>query len=212
MTGSSRTPSWTTYRDSIGDRSELFRVLSAQWSPQKALYLGSYLDLSPSTAIGSVTYVDTDRRAARYFADSALVASELQEGKLPGAGMEIKFIQSDFTQDLPLPRASFDLVISLYTGPAWDGCRQYLAPNGLFLANASHGDASLAALDPSLRLEAAIIARDSRYRLDTENLDRYLIPKRPAAADPDTIRRQGRGIAYTKPAFAYLFRSVGSEA
>ncbi len=47
------------------------------WHPTRALYPGNYLDLSPSTAIPSVTYVDTDRRAARYFADEAFVAAEL---------------------------------------------------------------------------------------------------------------------------------------
>ena len=31
----------------------------------------------------------------------------------------------------------------------------------------------------------------------------------PAAADPDLVRRSGRGIAYTRSAFAYLFRKCG---
>jgi SAM-dependent methyltransferase len=199
-------PSWTTYRDSIGDRSGLFAVLSKALHPARALYPGSYLDLSPSTAIPSVTYVDTDRRAARYFADDALVAADLEGRTLPGAGTDVAFLHLDYTKPLPLPAASFDLLISLYAGPVWEHCRQFLAPGGRFLANTSHGDASLAALDPILRLAAAVHQRGGSYRLDTENLDSYLIPKRPSAADPETIRRQGRGIAYTKTAFAYVFR------
>ncbi len=202
------TPSWITYRDSIGDRSGLFGALSTMWHPTKALYPGSYLDLSPSTAIPSVTYVDTDRRAARYFADDALVAAELQGRTLPSAGADIAFLHTDYTKPLPFPPASFDLLISLYAGPVWESCRQYLSPQGWFLANTSHGDASLAALDPTLRPAAAVHQRAGKYSLDTENLDSYLIPKRPSAADPDTIRRQGRGIAYTRTAFAYVFKSV----
>ncbi len=203
-------PSWTTYRSSIGDRSGLFGAVSTAWHPTKALYPGSYLDLSPSTTIPSVTYVDTDRRAARYFADEALVTAELQGRTRSGAGTDIAFLHADYAKPLPIPAASFDLLISLYAGPVWEHCRQYLSPRGLLLANTSHGDASLAALDPALRLVAAVHQRGDKYRLDTANLDSYLIPKRPSAADPDTIRRQGRGIAYTKTAFAYVFRAVGN--
>ncbi|MGB3762666.1 MAG: hypothetical protein WA966_05530 [Ornithinimicrobium sp.] len=203
-------PSWATYRSSIGNRSDLFAALTSAWSPTKALYPGSYLDLSPSTALPSVTYVDSDRRAARYFADKALLTAELQGRTLPGAGTDITFLHADYTKPLPIPQASSDLLISLYAGPIWEHCRQYLSPQGLLLANTSHGDASIAALDPALRLVAAVHHRADKYRLDTADLDSYLIPKRPSAADPDTIRRQGRGIAYTKTAFAYVFEPVGN--
>ncbi len=205
-------PSWTTYRSSIGDRSGLFAAVSSAWHPTRALYPGSYLDLSPSTAIPSVTYVDTDRRAARYFADEALVTAELQGRTRPGTDTDLAFLHADYTKPLPIPAAGFDLLISLYAGPVWDHCRQYLSSRGLLLANTSHGDASLAALDPTLRFVAAVHQRADKYRLDTANLDSYLIPKKPSAADPDTIRRQGRGIAYTKPAFAYVFETVGKPS
>lgn len=204
--GEHSAPSWTTYRDSIGDRSGLFGALRAAWHPSKALYPGSYLDLSPSTAIASVTY--NDRRAARFFANKALVTAELENRTLPGAGADIAFLHMDYTEPLQLPMGGFDLLISLFACPVWEHCRQYLSPGGLLLANASHGDASLAALDPALHLVAAVHEQDGIYQLKTENLDSYLIPKRPAAADPDTIRRQGRGIAYTRTAFAYVFKAA----
>ncbi len=201
-------PSWTSYCDSIGDRSGLFLAVARAWAPTRALYPGSYLDLSPSVAIASVVYVDTDRRAARFFADQALVAAELEGRAQDGAGTDVQFLHADYTGALPLTDGSFDLLISLYAGPVWDHCRRYLEPGGLLLANASHGDAGLAALDPSLHLVAAVQHRDGVYRLDTSNLESYLVPKKPANADADLIRRQGRGIAYTKPAFAYVFRSA----
>ncbi len=205
-------PSWATYRTSIGDRSGLFAALRERWHPAKALYPGSYLDLSPSTAIASVTYVDTDRRAARYFAGGPLVAAELQGRTLLGAGTEVAFLHMDYTEALPLPPRGFDLLISLFAGPVWEHCSHHLSPDGLFLANASHGDASLAGLDPALQLVAAVHQRDGRYRLDTEALDSYLLPKRPATADPELIRRQGRGIAYTRTAFAYVFARAEPHA
>ena len=199
-------PSWATYRESIGDRSGLFAAVAGDWAPTRALYPGSYLDLSPSTAIESVTYVDTDRRAARFFASEERVAAELEGRTRPGAAVDVTFLHADYTTNLPLPAAGFDLLVSLYAGPVWDHCQQHLSPGGLFLANTSHGDASLAALDPRLALVAAVLHHGDDYRLDREALDTYLVPKKPAAAEPDLIRDSGRGLAYTRTAFAYVFR------
>lgn len=210
MTPEGRTPgraspaSWTTYRSSIGDRSALFAAIAQAYGSTRALYPGSYLDLAPSTAIATVTYVDTDRRAARFFADEARVRAELEGRTPPGFTPEVRFWHLDYTRQLPLPDADVDLLISLYAGPVWDHCHRYLAPRGLLLANTSHGDACLAALDPRLELVAAVHHREGRYRLDDSALDGYLRPTRPA--DADRIRAQGRGIRYTRSAFAYLFR------
>ena len=68
-----RLATWSQYRGSIGDRSGLFAALADSVPIQRALYPGSYVDLSPSTSIRSVAYVDTDARAARFFADADLV-------------------------------------------------------------------------------------------------------------------------------------------
>lgn len=201
-------PSWATYRQSIGDRSGLFAAVEHRWAPTRALYPGSYLDLSPSTAVASVTYVDTDRRAARYFADETLVAAELAGRTRDGAGTQVRFLQADYRTALPLPAAGFDLLISLYAGPVWDHCGQHLAPGGLLLANTSHGDASIAAVDPGLHLVAVVQHRADGYHLDTGSLETYLQPKDPAAADPEDVRRRGRGVRYTRTAFAYLFRWI----
>lgn len=195
---------WETYRNSIGDRSGLFRALRLTWGVSKALYPGSYLDLSPSVAIEDVTYVDLDRRAERFFADRKLVAQQLKDAGVTGRSLE--FIRADYAQGLPLARGAFDLLISLYAGPVWDNCAGYLTGGGLLLANNSHGDASIAALDPRLSLIAAVQADGAQFRLDTDALDRYLIPKKPEHADLDRIRSQGRGIGFTRTAFAYVFR------
>ena len=100
-----------------------------------------------------------------------------------------------------------DLLISLFAGPLSDHARRYLRPGGWLLANSSHGDASLAALDPTLRLVAVAHARGGHYRVTTDRLEEYLVPRRPEMADADRIRSSGRGIAYTRTAFAYLFQT-----
>jgi len=202
-----RRATWSQYRETIGDRSGLFQTLVVRWPVARALYLGSYVDLSPSTAISSVTYVDTDARAARFFADTDQVRAELAGRRHAGAGTDVRFLAADYTQSLDIADASMDLLISLYTGPVWEHARRYLKPNGLLLANTSHGDASLAALDDALRLVAVVQQREGRYRLLVDGVEEYLVPKRPESADADRIRASGRGIAYTQTAFAYVFQS-----
>lgn len=197
---------WTSYRRSIGDRSSLFAELVAGFGVVRALYPGSYLDLSPSTAIRDVLYVDSDRRAARFFGDQARVVEELAGRVQYPEPPLVRFAPLDYRVDLPLPEASADLVISLYAGLVWDSVARYLRPGGLLLANNSHGDASIAALDPALTLVAAVTHTGDRYRLATHSLERYLVPKKPEEADPDRVRRAGRGLAFTYSCFAYVFR------
>ncbi|MCA1306537.1 hypothetical protein LC082_06475 [Microbacterium esteraromaticum] len=198
---------WKAYRESIGDRSPLFAEIASVWGVADALYPGSYVDLSPSSAIRSVTYVDTDRRAAGYFRDADRVQADLADAA-SGMGHVVEFIGSDYTKPLPLSDGRFDLLISLYAGPVWDSCRRYVKPDGLLLANTSHGDASIAALDPDLQLIAAVHHRAGRYRLDTQDLHTYLVPKVGDAANAERIRDSGRGIAYTRSAYAYVFRRL----
>lgn len=204
---SRRLPTWASYRTSIGDRSEMFVALADRWPIHRGLYPGSYVDLAPSVAVPDMTYVDSDARAARYFADERRVLAELV-GRTTYEGTPVcRFVAADYAGPLPSVPGGYDLLVSLFAGPVWDSCRGYLRPGGLLLANTSHGDASLAALDPALRLAAAVHHRDGRYRMVTGDLDGYLVPKQPRAADAAAIRRSGRGIAYTRSAFAYVFQA-----
>ncbi len=204
-----RLVTWSQYRESIGDRSDLFAALADLCPVERALYPGSYVDLSPSTAFRSVTYVDTDARAARFFDETGLAQAELAGRTRPGAGMEVRFLAADYDQPLDVPDESMDLLISLFTGPVLEQTRRYLRQGGWLLANTSHGDASLAALDPSLRLVAVVHHRDGHHRIATDRLEEFLIPRRSERADADLIRSSGRGIVYTKTAFAYLFQASG---
>ena len=195
-----RRATWSQYRESIGDRSDLFAAVADLVPVERALYPGSYVDLSPSTAIGSVTYVDTDARAARFLADPDLVEAELVGRTRPGGGERVRFLAADYTEPLDVAEGSVDLLISLFAGPLSDHARRYPRPGGWLLANSSHGDASLAALDPTLRQVAVAHDRGGHYRVTTDRLEEYLVPRRPEMADADRIRSSGRGIAYTRAA------------
>lgn len=203
---------WEQYRESIGDRSALFAALVDLFPVERALYPGSYVDLSPSTVIPSVTYVDTDRRASRFFDDVDLVRSELLARAPQAVQHRVDFIHGDYTDPMDPTPGGFDLLISLFTGPMAEYCRPYLRDGGWLLANASHGDASLAALDPSWTLvgvvqDSAVEAGEHAFAWTTDELDTFLIPKRPREVEPERIHASGRGLDYTRPAFAYLFEN-----
>ncbi|GAA1955459.1 class I SAM-dependent methyltransferase [Microbacterium aquimaris] len=200
-------PTWESYRASIGDRSPMFAALHERWDIDRALYAGSYVDLSPSTAIRSVDYVDLDVRARRTFADRERIHAELEAHDPHRPDAEVRFHHADYRDPLDIDDGSVDLVISLYAGLVSDHCRRYLRPGGLLLANTSHGDAAVVALDPTYDLVGVFTHRDGDYRLVTRGMEGFLVPKATTPPDAEAIRASGRGIAYTRTAFAYVFRA-----
>lgn len=190
-----------------GDREAMLRAV-ASWRPfERVLYAGSYVDITPSFVLPDVTYVDTDRRAARFFADRTGVDGVIRGRRPRGSGVATwRFLHADYTQPLDVADGSVDLVISLYAGFVSEHCMRYLRHGGVLLANDSHGDASLASLDAGLRLVAVVTPHESGYRVVEEDVSSYL---EPHVADlevtAELLRRTGRGVRYRTPAAAYLF-------
>ena len=100
---------------------------------------------------------------------------------------------------------SFDLLVSLYASFISEACTRYLRVGGTLLVNPSHGDAAMASIDPRYELSGVVTSRSGDYRVTTENLDSYLVPKKPVDITPELLHERGRGIAYSKSPFAYLF-------
>ncbi|MFE7180874.1 class I SAM-dependent methyltransferase [Streptomyces erythrochromogenes] len=199
---------FTDYIDHIGDRTGMFLTVAAHTGARRALYPGSYLDLTPSYALPDVTYLDSDARARKAFADPAALALAGRHRRYP-QDPAITFVPGDYTRTLrELPAAEWDLAISLYAGPVSEHATRCLKPGGWLLVNNSHADAGLARLNPAYRLAAAIHHRASRCRLLTDNLDHYLQPKTPPHPTREQLHTTSRGIAYTRPATAYLFQRV----
>lgn len=189
-----------------GDRLRLFATIRETFQPRSALYPGSFADVAPSFVIEDVTYVDNDRRAAQFFSDREGVGELIATHRKSEDPARWRFIATDYRNELPVADDSVELLISLYAGFVSDACTRYLRPGGLLLANTSHGDASVVALDDRYELAAAVLSRSGAYRIVTDDLGRFLQPKRPEDATAARIRAAGRGVAYTTPAFAYLFR------
>ncbi|MEQ8840073.1 MAG: hypothetical protein RIB98_03760 [Acidimicrobiales bacterium] len=199
---------WEKQRQSVGDRQGLFGVVADAIDASTVLYAGSYVDLTPSLLWPSVTSVDTDRRAARFFADTEGITELLDEMR-PGAGRHsVRFIHDDYSNDLDLGENSVDLLISLYAGFVSEHCTRYLRPGGFLLVNPSHGDAAMASIDDRYQIHGAVLENRGDFTLQTRDLDEHLVPRKDVEITVESLHGLGRGVPYTTPAFAYLFRRV----
>ncbi len=196
---------WDGHNQHPGDRHRLFAAVAEAFGISTALYPGCYVDIAPSFVLDSVAYLDVDRRAAQFFADNAGVDEIIRSHRDDCGSAEWSFQRADYTSVLPLPEEHFDLLISLYAGFVSEHCTRHLRPGGLLLVNPSHGDAAMAGLDPRYRLVAAVTSRDGKYAVRQDDLDSYLIPKRDTEITRESLHATNRGIAYTRPAFAYVF-------
>ena len=198
---------WKKQDTHEGDRKRLFTAVRDAVAGSTVLYPGSYVDIAASMAFPSVTYVDVDRRAAGFFADTAGVQDIIRsEGGSPSA--EVEFIHGDYSKDLGLESDAFDVLVSLYAGFVSEACTDYLRVGGVLLVAPSHGDAALASIDPRYELSGVVTSRSGNYRVRTDALDTYLISKAETTITREYLHERGRGIAYTKSPFAYLFTRI----
>lgn len=197
---------WEQQDQHKGDRWRLFQAVSAAVPARRVLYAGSYVDVAPSFVYDDVTYADMDKRAAAFFSDAEGVKQIIcnHGGNVNG---RVAFVHGDY-RALGLEADSFDLLISLYAGLISEPCGHLLRIGGHLLVNSSHGDAALAALDPRFKLVAVVTSANGRYRVTGQNLDSYMVPKKQQTITRDSVMESGRGIAYTKSPFAYLFERV----
>lgn len=199
---------WAKQDQHEGVRWRLFGAVAASIEAERVLYPGSYCDVAPSFVFPSVTYVDLDRRAAQFFADEDGVREIVTAHRGGPTDPQITFVHADYTKDLGFASESFDLLVSLYAGLVSEYCTDLLRIGGALLVNPSHGDAAMASIDPRFELSGVVVSGSGNYRVRTADLETYLIPKQPAELTPEVLHERGRGIAYTRAAFAYLFRRV----
>lgn len=198
----------THFVEKQDERLDLFVKLAARFPIRSALYPGSFVHITPAFIFPELVFVDQDARAKRYFESGAALARIRQEKKDAQAAL-IRFHAQDFSQSMPEREHSFDLLISQYAGIISQDCKRYLKPGGWLLANNSHADAGVAALDPDYDLVAAVSRRGSSFSLLESNLDAYFKPKKAVELTIAGLRELGRGVAYQKSAFAYIFQLKG---
>lgn len=193
--------------DRDDERVGLFSVLASTFLIQSALYPGSFVHIAPSIVIPKVVYVDSYKKAKPVFDDPSTIAY-LKTRKTYEQDAHVRFMHASFTDDLALPEESFDLLISQYAGLVSYHCRRYLRVGGVLVANNSHGDASMAFLDPCYQFIGVVNKRDNQFRLTDTELDKYFIPKNRAQVTKEELLTTTKGIGYTKSAGNYLFRKI----
>jgi hypothetical protein len=190
------------------ERLDLFTLLGERFAIGSALYAGSFTHITPAFVFPETCFVDMDRRAARFFTDPAVRAFVCTRKHYPEEPT-IRFHQADYAQGFAENDGSFDLLISQYAGFVSQGCKRYLRIGGYLLANNSHGDAGLAAIDPDYRFLAIINRHDEHFSLAEHDLETYFVPKKPISLTREYLEQLGRGIGYTRTAWAYVFERVG---
>ncbi len=189
------------------ERLGLFRLLTKVFRIESGLYPGSFVHISPSLVIPLMVYVDMDRRCEAFF-NSEQTRAFVNKNKEYEKPAMYRFHKADFSKDFQEKNASFDILISLYAGFISKYCGKYLRNGGILLANNSHGDAPLAYLDERYELIAVVKRSGDRFRYSDKALDSYFIPKGKMPIEKETIEKTMKGPAYTKVAYAYVFRKM----
>jgi len=186
---------------------DLFRLLRNEFGISKVIYPGSYIQISPSFIFSYVVYIDSDRKAIRYFQSEQLV-DVVKERKEYPENPEMTFHGVDYRNLLQECRLSFDLLISQSAGFISDVCKPYLRTGGYLLVNNSHGDAGLASLDGDYKLISTVHKSKGKYRLSNTFLDEYFIPKEAVTVTKELLQKRKKGIGYTKTAALYIFQKT----
>lgn len=155
--------------------------------------------------------MDKDRRARQFFGDPDGVQHLVDQGRTYAGVPEFTFHAMDYTDPIPEDLCSFGLLVSLYAGFVSTACLKHLKPGAYLLANNSHADAGMASLDPRLELAGVILERDGSYVASKRDLDKYFEPKSGEPVTREALRRSGRGVTYTQPAAAYVFRLAAAD-
>ncbi len=199
------------YREHHVDKSDerlgVFAGLVEHFGLSNALYPGSFVHVTPSFVIPRVVYVDSDKRARAFFDDPRtieIVKRHRRYDAIPTIG----YHHGDYTEAIDEADESFELLISQYAGFVSRACKRYLKVGGVLVANNSHGDASMARLDPDYELVSVYRRRGELFTFSFGELETYMIPKSGEEPTRATLEQTMRGPSFTRPVAGYVFRRV----
>ena len=195
------------FQDRQFERLDLFEIIARKFDIQRALYPGSFVHITPSFYFPDVVYVDNDKQAKQFFG-KAEVYNFIEERKVYPQEAKVSFYFADYRTGFDETLETFDLLISQYAGFVGQHCKPYLKTGGFLLANNSHGDAGLAAIDDHYHLKAVFSVRNGKHHISEQNLDEYFIPKKEIQITKGYLEMLQKGIGYKKSAGVYLFQKV----
>ena len=195
------------FQDRQFERFNLFEIIADNYNVQRALYPGSFVHITPSFVFPDVVYVDNDKQAKKFFSTPEIYTF-IGERKIYPHEARVSFHFADYRNGCNEPFETFDLLISQYAGFVGQYCKQYLKTDGFLLANNSHGDAGMAAIDEDYQLLAVFSAKNEKYKISANNLDEYFVPKSQVGITKEYLEKLQKGIGYKKTAGVYLFQKV----
>lgn len=195
------------FSDRKFERLDLFRIIADKFDIQRVLYPGSFVHITPSFIFPVVVYVDNDKQAEKFFSAPEL-RDFIDRRKAFSQDAQTVFHSSDYRNGFDEADESFDLLVSQYAGFVGQACKRYLKKGGVLLANNSHGDAGVAAIDHDYELIAVISLSNENYRISETNLAEYFVPKSTVNLTKQYLEGLQRGIGYRRAASNYIFRRV----
>ena len=189
------------------ERLDLFQLIADEFEVKCVLYPGSFVHITPSFIFPSVVYIDSDKQANKFF-KSPETHQLIEKRKLYPQAASFMFHFADYNEGFDEKEKSFDLLISQYAGFVGQYCKPYLKKGGLLLANNSHGDAGVAAIDKDYQLVAVFLLRNGKHKIKKADLDNYFVPKSSVQLTKEYLMQLQKGIGYTKSGRAYLFRRI----
>ena len=184
----------------------MFLAVDAAVAPQKVLYPACRYDVSPSLVFPDVTYVDDDKGVATFFGDIEGVLDIVAECSTAPQDAVFRFIRAEVSR-LVLPKARFDLVISLADRPVAMSCRQSLKTGGRFLVGPEHRDAEILVHDSDFELSAVMTPSPDGYRF--QDVDRVPFQPRTGQSGLSGERSAHRIDGEISYATALVFTHVG---
>ncbi|WP_028829854.1 hypothetical protein [Proteocatella sphenisci] len=191
------------YRDKIGNRTELYRIVAKRYGVASALYPGSHIDIAPSLVIPKVIYVDNFKGAINFFKNMEMIKNYIAENKEYEEPCDIVFRGQDYTGEIDVEPV--DLIISQYAGFVGQATKKYLKKGGILLCNDSHGDATLSRFDDDFEF-IGVIGKNNRI-IDTKLDDYFVLPKNKNV-DLVKVKEKIKGPKYKLTAENYLFRKI----
>jgi len=191
------------YRDKIGNRTELYRIVAKSYGVENSLYPGSHIDIAPSLVIPKVIYVDNFKGAINFFKNMEIIKKYITENKEYEKPGDIVFMGQDYTKELNVEPV--DLIISQYAGFVGQATKKYLKTGGILLCNDSHGDATLSRFDDDFKF-VGVIGKNNK--IIDNNLEEYFVLPRSKNVNLVKVKEEMKGPKYKLKAGNYLFRKI----
>lgn len=114
------------YMKKVGDRYGLFKLLNEELSINTASYPGSYIDITPSFFFSTTYYIDTDKKAKKFFENKEEILKYIDKNKTYEQRTDLRFFSEDYRKNFDDIADSSDLMISLYAGFISKYCKDLL--------------------------------------------------------------------------------------